>query len=104
VAEFYRIDAESFSTLTPTVDFAMPRRYSSGATSQDEKQQELALAATSLATQLEHWAKWWPGDWNVVFRNISRQIARLDWTTLLTGKSGGVAARNTTPLAHPVER
>ena len=45
VAEFYRIDAESFPTPTPTADFAMPRRYSSGATSQDEKKTRTSIGS-----------------------------------------------------------
>ncbi len=104
VGEFYRIDVETCSTLTPTADFAMPWRSNSGETSQDRKDVEQASAPASVATRFEYWAKWWLGDWNVVFRNISRQIARLDWTTLLTGKSGGLAVRYPAAASQPLER
>jgi hypothetical protein len=104
VAEFCRIDAVTCSTRTPTADFAMPSQHGIGDASQDWDDQEQASAVPSVTTLWECWAKWWGGDENVVFRNISRQIARLDWTLLLTGRPSGLAIRGTMPAENSVER
>ena len=102
--EFYRIDDESCPAFVLNADFATASQPSAGEASQNRREQQQASGRLSTGAWLEYWAKWWLGDWDVVFRNISRQIARLDWTVLLTGRPSGLAVRNPAPASSSVAR
>jgi hypothetical protein len=61
-------------------------------------------AATSVVTRVTQWVKWQFNPWNVAFRNISQQIARLDWTLWLKSEHADRAVRNTMPVKNPINR
>jgi hypothetical protein len=104
LAEFCRIDDEACPSFVTSSEFATLSQANAGEAKQDRKDREQAAAALLWAARFQQWTKWWLGDWDVVFRNISRQIARLDWTTLLTGKHSDLAVHNGTPASNSVER
>jgi hypothetical protein len=104
LGEFYQIDDESCPTFAATGDFAASSQSGAGEANQVQKAPGQTSAAPSVATWWEQWARWWLGDRNVVFRNISRQIAGLDWTILLTGKPSDLSVRSTAPAANSVAR
>ena len=104
LGEFYRIDDESCPAFTLNADFATAWQPSVAGANRERKKQEQASAELSIGTWLDYWATRWLGDWNAVFRNISRQIARLDWTVLLTGKSSGLAVRHPAPASSSAAR
>jgi hypothetical protein len=98
LADFCRIDDESFPGFGGGDAFRERD-------ANDGKDEGPASLARSWAVQLEPWARWWwLGNWDVVFRNISQQIAWRDWTVLLTGEYRGLAAHEGTPAAASVER
>jgi len=102
--EFYWVNEESCPTLASNMDFTVPWQSTAGDANQGGKDQKQASAAPSMATRLGHWVKSWLGEWNVAFRNISRQIARLDWTLLLKSQLPDRAVRNTAPASRPIQR
>ena len=97
LADFCRIDDESCLAFSSGADL-LARNGHGG------RNVERASAVSLWAVRLEPWARFWLGAWDVVFRNISQQIARLDWTTLLTDKSRGLAAHKATPVSNSAER
>jgi len=103
-AEFYWADGEFCPSLASNSEIAMPWRSIFGDANQGRADNEQAPAAPSMATRLANWAKSSLNEWNVAFRNISRQIARLDWTLLLKSRLGDRAVRNTAPASNPIER
>ena len=104
--EYYCVDGEFCPTLTPNADFANQWRFLAGGTDQarTDDQQVPAASSTSLAIRLAHLAKSSLNEWNVAFRNISRQIARLDWTLLFRSQPADRAVQNTAPAAHRIAR
>jgi hypothetical protein len=115
LGEFYRIDEESCPAFVANGDFAALSQARGEEADQEENDRGVegesptladtnSRIAASAATWMERWATLWLGDWDVVFRNISRQIARLDWTVLLTGRAWGLAVRSTGPASESVER
>ncbi|MFZ1932940.1 MAG: hypothetical protein WCB27_01555 [Thermoguttaceae bacterium] len=104
LAEFCRIDDEACPSFATGAELATLSPSGAGEANQDRKDREQVSAAASWATRLQQWTRWWLGDRDVVFRNISRQIARLDWTTLLTGKHSDVAVHSGTHASSSVER
>jgi hypothetical protein len=63
-----------------------------------------APVAPMMVARLAQWAKSSLDGWNAAFRNISRQIARLDWTFLLAGQTADRAVRNAAPAPSLIER
>ncbi len=123
LGEFCQVDDQLFATVTPTADFAMPwgpnvedveveikrDRNVKGSGSGLAQTKTGAFPQTKIGTvpwavPLEQLAKWWLGDWDVVFRDISRQIAGLDWTVVLTGRPSHLAVHGTAQASKPVER
>jgi hypothetical protein len=119
LGEFYRLDDEACPAFVTSANFAallQARNEESdwgdkdGSIKGNVKEESDIFANAKIETILvtvtgmDYWASWWTGDWGVVFRNISRQIARLDWTVLLTGKLSKVAAHKTAPAAGAIKR
>lgn len=105
--EFCRLDTESCNMRTPTAEFAMPREYGFADAISDLKVPDEAPATGSAAAQFKQFQKlayWWLGGSNAVFRNILHQIARLDWTVLLSATRPDLATGKTSPASGPVAR
>ena len=95
---------EFFADLTVTAESA--ERWCSvvGDVDQGRTAEKHPSATPTMAARLAQWAKSSLEEWNVAFRNISRQIARLDWTALLAAGTADRAVRNTAPASNPIER
>jgi hypothetical protein len=104
LGEFCQIDDERCPIFVDSAESAAPSQPGVGEANQGGRSRAQASVAQSVATRLQQLAKWWLGDWDVVFRNISGQIARLDWTVLLTGKPSDLAVHNMLPAPEAVKR
>jgi hypothetical protein len=114
LGEFYTIDAPSCPAFVTEADFAALSQASAEeairggrglrADSKDRTFADSVIGTIRSATWLGQWTAWWMVDWDVVFRNISRQIARLDWTIVLTGRPSDLTVRNMASGSGSVER
>jgi hypothetical protein len=119
LGEFYQIDDEACPAFVASTNFAALSQARNEEHDWGEKdgniegnvEGESHIFANAkierillTVTGMDCWARWWQGDWGVVFRNISRQIAGLDWTVLVTGKPSKIAAHKTAPAANAIER
>jgi hypothetical protein len=104
MGEFVWIDEETSPKWALSADFATPCCPSPHDVAETPRGQVQASGAHFMVTLLEYCAKYCLGDWNVVFRNISRQIARLDWTPLVKGTPSDLAVRNTVPASAFIGR
>lgn len=97
-------DKATHPSLVLYLEFAKPWHSIGGNAYRNCAKAEPTLAAPSLRTWLIGWAKCSLDGWNVAFRNISQQIARLDWTLLLSKRPANQSAQNATPASKPIER
>jgi hypothetical protein len=103
-ADFYWAEGDVSTGMPLISDIAMPWRSVFEEVKQDTTGKASTPATPSLARRMADWAEASLGDWTVAFRNISRQIARLDWTLLLKDGVGDRAVRNTVGASNPIER
>jgi hypothetical protein len=103
IAEFYWADEEFCPTLASNVRFGNPWQFHIGNPDEDRTDSRQATAS-SIVTRLATWVQGSLDGWDVAFRNISRQIARLDWTLSLKSQSADRAVRNTAPASNPINR
>ena len=105
---FCRLDTESCNMRTPTAEFAMPREYGCADSLSDSRVSDETPMTTSAATArfkaLRELMNWWLGGSSVVFRNILHQIARLDWTVLLSATRPDLATGETSAAPGLVAR
>jgi hypothetical protein len=103
-AEYCWSDGEFCANLTITAESA--KRWCSvvGDANQGGTAEKQAPVAPMMVARLAQWAKSSLDGWNAAFRNISRQIARLDWTFLLAGQTADRAVRNAAPAPSLIER
>jgi hypothetical protein len=104
MGEFVWIDPETSPKWALNADFATPCCPNAQNATETPAGQAQASGTPVMVRFLEYCAKCCLGDWNVVFRNISRQIALLDWTPLVKGTPSDLAARNTVPASAFIGR